>query len=164
MANRYQNLEYNSEEISKALNSARDLGEYRRIQAIHLRVNLGFTVDNIAKATGFSSSYIRGLHTLYRKFNLSGLRSKNKGGRYNSHLSEAEEKAFIEPFIKIANRGGILEISKIHCGLEEFLGKKINRQVVYNILHRHGWRKIAPRPSHPKYCEKKADSFKKTLK
>jgi len=31
------------------------------------------------------------------------------------------------------------------------------------MLERHGWRKIAPRPSHPKADPQAQEAFKKTL-
>jgi hypothetical protein len=34
---------------------------------------------------------------------------------------------------------------------------------VYNLLHRHGWRKLMPRPFHPKRNLAAQDAFKKTV-
>ena len=33
---------------------------------------------------------------------------------------------------------------------------------VYNLLHRHGWRKLMPRPFHPKRDLAAQNAFKKT--
>jgi len=32
------------------------------------------------------------------------------------------------------------------------------------MLHRHGWKKLVPRPKHPKSDKKAQEDFKKTLK
>lgn len=162
MGNRYQLLEADSSSLKHALKAARDIGEYRRLQAVHLRVSLELSVEDISRATGFSSEYIRHIHSTYRRGGLTALLSKIKGGRYHSHLSEDEERAFIAPFLKRAAQGGILEIGVVHRSLEERLGRALNRQVTYNILHRHGWRKIAPRPKHPGTEEAAQAAFKKT--
>jgi transposase len=161
MGNKYQALLVDKAALSEGLKKAKDIGEYRRLQAVHLR-NLGLSVELISEATGFSVSYVKNVHSAYRHGGIEALRSQGKGGRYNAHLDEAEEAAFMAPFIAMAKRGGILEVSRIHAALEHRLGKALNRQVTYNLLHRHGWRKIAPRPKHPKSDLAAAEAFKKT--
>jgi hypothetical protein len=38
-----------------------------------------------------------------------------------------------------------------------------SNSTVYNFLARHGWRKLMPRPFHPKRNIAAQDSFKKTI-
>ena len=35
---------------------------------------------------------------------------------------------------------------------------------IYRLLDRHGWRKLVPRPRHPKANQKSKPRFKKTLR
>jgi len=44
------------------------------------------------------------------------------------------------------------------------LGYKVPASSVYRMLERHGWRKIVPRPSHPKADPQAQEAFKKTLR
>jgi hypothetical protein len=44
---------------------------------------------------------------------------------------------------------------------ERKLGRKAHPSTAYRLLHRHGWRKAAPRPGHPKRDPKAAEAFKK---
>lgn len=44
-------------------------------------------------------------------------------------------------FLQAENEGQILEISLVKSKLEIKLGKKIAKSSVYELLHRHGWRK-----------------------
>jgi transposase len=162
MTNQYQALAVDKVDLLAALKAAKDIGEYRRLQAVHLRDSLGLPVEAIAAATGFSESHVKNAHSAYRRGGIEALRSKGKGGRYHAHLTEAEEKAFIAPFIETARSGGILEVGSIHRALESRLGKTLNVQVTYNMLHRHGWRKIAPRPHHPQGDAQSQEAFKKT--
>lgn len=161
MANRYQTLAVDRAALAEALKGAKDIGEYRRLQAVHLRSSLGLRVEEISEATGFSVSHIKNVHSAYRRGGIEEIRSLGKGGRYHAHMTEAEESAFLAPFIAVAKKGGIIEVSRIHMALEQKLGRELNRQVTYNLLHRHGWRKIAPRPKHPKGDKEEQETFKK---
>jgi hypothetical protein len=38
-----------------------------------------------------------------------------------------------------------------------------SNSTVYNLLHRHGWRKLMPRPFHPKRDLAAQNAFKKKL-
>jgi transposase len=38
----------------------------------------------------------------------------------------------------------VLVVSVIHNALEQRLGRKVVLASAYNLLHRHGWRKLAP--------------------
>ena len=54
------------------------------------------------------------------------------------------------------------KISKIPSAFEKRIGRKLAQSTVYDLLHRHGWRKITPRPRHPKSDLEAIASFKKT--
>ncbi len=162
MANSYQRLEVEEAALENALKATRDIGEYKRLQAVHLRAALGLGVDAIAKATGFTVGTVHHIHSAARRHGIAGVLSQGKGGRYHEHQTIAEEHAFIAPFIEEAKAGHVLEVSKIHRALEEKIGKKLRVQNTYNLLHRHGWRKITPRPKHPSSDAAAQEAFKKT--
>lgn len=77
-------------------------------------------------------------------------------------MTPKEETAFLEPFIRRGDAGGIVEVGPVHQAHCEALGRKIPLSTTYRLLHRHGWRKIMPRPRHPKADEEARASFKKT--
>jgi transposase len=162
MSNQYQAMVVDKASIAAALRDAKDIGEYRRLQAINLRDALERGVEAIAAATGFSADYVKHIHSAFKREGLRGLLSKSKGGRYHEHQTKAEEAAFIAPFIEEAKAGHVLEVSKIHRALEAHIGKKLRVQNTYNLLHRHGWRKITPRPKHPSSDPAAQEAFKKT--
>jgi hypothetical protein len=71
--------------------------------------------------------------------------------RQGARLNLVEEEAFLAPFIAGAEKAGILIASDVHRALKKKLEKEtLSVQTTYNLLHRHDWRKIAPRPYHPK--------------
>jgi hypothetical protein len=45
---------------------------------------------------------------------------------------------------------------------EKAIGHATSDSTVYNLLHRHGWRKLMPRPFHPKRDVAAQNAFKKT--
>lgn len=62
-----------------------------------------------------------------------------------------EEKAFLAPWAEQARDAGVLVVSPLRAALAEKLGRnKIAASVVYRLLARHGWRKVAPDTRHPK--------------
>jgi Winged helix-turn helix len=74
-----------------------------------------------------------------------------KGKKNHAYSKLEEEVAFLAPFIATAEKAGILIAADVHRALKKKLGKtNLSIQTTYNLLHRHNWRKIAPRPYHPK--------------
>jgi transposase len=58
----------------------------------------------------------------------------------------------------------VLVVSGIKQALDKRLGRKVALSSVYNLLHRHGWRKLAPDKRHPKADVAAQEEFKKNSK
>jgi transposase len=71
-------------------------------------------------------------------------RSETQKIRNHAHMSTTEEKEFLAPFLEKAGKGEILVVNEIHRAMEVRLGRKVALASAYNLLHRHGWRKLAP--------------------
>jgi len=162
MSRGYQALDLDGSAIRALMDGAQSVEEYKRYQSLHLRVNEGLSVAEIARATGLAVSTIRNLHSRCRQGGLEAARTLGKGGRYRSYLAAEEEEAFLASFAPQAGIGGILDVGKVHRALEKKVGGKVARFTTYRMLHRHGWRKIAPRPRHPKADPVAQEAFKKT--
>jgi transposase len=162
MSNKYQALCCDISDLESRMRLSKNKDEFRRFQSIWLRVSKGLSVSEIASATCYSASWIRQLHSLYKHGGSDAIAISEKGGRYNENMSKSEEDIFIKPFLEAAKAGGILEVSGIHSALEKKLGREIKKSVVYRLLHRYDWRKIAPRPTHPKTDKDAQETFKKT--
>lgn len=162
MSNKYQSLSCDISELESRMRLSKNKDEFRRFQAIWFRSSKGLLVDEIAAATCYSASWIRQLHSIYKHGGCDAIAVSEKGGRRNENMSIAEEDAFIKPFLESAQDGGILEVSRIHSAYEKELGRDIKKSVVYRLLHRHDWRKIAPRTTHPKTDKDVQETFKKT--
>ena len=162
MSRGYQKLEINPQEIKLLMNSSKNKDEFRRYLAVYLRVGEKMPAPVIAKITGFSLSHIHSIHSLVRAKGLGSLSCGNKGGRNRSYLTIEEEKGMLQDIEKTAIKGGVVEISIVRKLFEEKVGGKIGKNTAYRLLHRHGWRKIAPRPYHPKQKADAIETFKKT--
>lgn len=158
----YQKLEMGVEEVKFLMNNSKSKDEFRRYQALYLRVSEKMPTSLIAKITGFSVSHVHTIHSYARTKGIASLASGMRGGRNRSYMSLEEEGLMLKEIEKSAIKGSVVEISKAHQLFEEKVGCKVAKYTTYRLLHRHGWRKIAPRPYHPKQKADAVETFKKT--
>lgn len=151
-----------TERMKQLLASSNSLSEYRRIQSIYFRAKYGYSAVQIAEMVGLKIQTIRNLHSAYLKEGESVLQLTGQGGRYRSNLSSEEEDALLAAFEVDGKLGDIVEVSQIHRAYEQRVGRSVPNSTVYRLLHRHGWRKLAPRGKHPKGNEALIERFKKT--
>ena len=151
-----------SERMRALMSEARNISELKRAQCIYFRSGHGLPPRRIADMVGFDVGTVRNLHSAFLRDGEAALKLSGKGGRYHAYLTEEEKASWIEGFRDAFNPGGILEVGKIQAAFEEKVGRKVAKSTVYDLLHRHGWRKITPRPRHPKPNPRAAASFKKT--
>jgi hypothetical protein len=76
-------------------------------------------------------------------------------------MTLSEEKALLVCFAKAAGAGELLNIHDLKAAYEQAIGHQTSNSTVYNLLARHGWRKLMPRPFHPKRNLAAQDAFKK---
>jgi hypothetical protein len=68
----------------------------------------------------------------------------------------------LQEFLAQSEKGGILEVSRVKAAYEQVLGRRVPKSTIYRMLARHGWRKVVPRPRHPKADASAQAEFKKT--
>ena len=151
-----------SERMCALMSEARNISELKRAQCIYFRSEHGLPPQQIADMVGFDVGTVRNLHSAFLRDGEAALKLSGKGGRYHAYLTEEEEASWLEGFRGAGENGGILEVGRIQAAFEEKVGRKVAKSTVYDLLHRHGWRKITPRPRHPKSDPDAAASFKKT--
>ena len=123
--------------------------EIRVCLAVILPTEQGMSIIDTASLLGRSSRWVSHVRKSFIEQGLSSL-SDNFGGRRKGYMSIAEEEAFLASFKDKAKAGGVLVVSEIHAKLEKFLSRTVHRSAVYKLLHRHGWRKLAPRKRNTK--------------
>jgi transposase len=132
----------------------------QRIQMVLLRES-AMTQPAIAQAMGVSLSTVNRAHMAYDHGGLKALRRKPSGGRKRENMAMADEKALLRRFAKAAGAGELLNIHDLKAAYEKAIGHATSHSTVYNLLARHGWRKLMPRPFHPKRDIAAQNSFKK---
>jgi transposase len=109
-----------------------------------------------------SLSTVNRAHMAYDHGGIKALKPKPNGGRKHENMTVAAEKALLARFAKTAGAGEMLNIHDLKAAYEKAIGHATSDSTVYNLLHRHGWRKLMPRPHHPKRDLAVQNNFKKT--
>lgn len=150
------------EQAKACLIKAKTVNELRQAQAVVFPLELGLSLEQTAELIGVSEGWACQLRT--RFIHNGGQLDEagpGRGGRRRENLSPEEEVEFLSPFLDKAKSGGILVASEIKPALEERLGRTVSLASVYNLLHRHDWRKLAPDKRHPKSDPAAQEEWKK---
>lgn len=148
------------ERLKKALKRENDPVVRQRIQMVLLRED-GKTQPQIAELTGVSLSTVNRAHMAYDNGGVSALRPKPSGGRIRENMTLKEEMDFLNQFAKVAGAGELLNIHDLKAAYERAIGHPTSNSTIYNVLARHNWRKVMPRPFHPDRNSQAQKDFKK---
>ncbi|MCF2152051.1 winged helix-turn-helix domain-containing protein [Desmonostoc muscorum LEGE 12446] len=121
------------------------------------------TAAEIALHVGVSKGFVRKIIQQYNRQGEVGSSTPGKGGRHNCYLSWEQEKELIDSFKEKARRGQVATAMQIKLAYEKEYGFPVHKTTIYRLLERHQWRKIVPRPTHPKKDPNAVDEFKKTF-
>ncbi|MBA3756072.1 MAG: winged helix-turn-helix domain-containing protein [Nitrosomonas sp.] len=69
--------------------------------------------------------------------------------RNRSKASLEQEARILEEVLSEAATGGVVIVPPLKPAVEARLGKSLALSTLYQMLARHGWRKLAPDKSHP---------------
>jgi transposase len=148
-----------------AVRQTQDIREMREAMAVLLPAELKTSLEQTARLLGVGRATVPRLQAGFRERRqpLSTER-KRWGGRRRSLMNAEEEKEFLQPWIEPAQTGGILVVSPIRAALAQRLGRPVKASVVYRLLARHGWRKVAPDTHHPKSDPQVQEDWKKNFR
>lgn len=149
--------------LRKALEESKDKTESRRILTVKAKAEFGMSNEVISKLFGYSKFTVRDIIGKYNKGGLVGIISKgNRGGRRNENMTIESEKEFLAGFESSSKNGKIATVAAIKAEYETKVGKEVPKSTITRLLARHGWRKILPRPYHPKRNIEAQKEYKKT--
>ena len=149
-------------EIKGARKRNKDKRVEKRLYALELRAE-GKSAEEVSAATGFHKAYISQLTSKYRKGGIEAISGNHYGGN-RRNMSLEEEAALLEPFQAEAEKGRIVEVSKIKARYEEAVRHRIGGSQICYVLERNGWRKVMPRSKHPKKASEEVIDASKKLK
>jgi transposase len=132
---------------------------YQRLQCVWLATQ-GQTAEQIARALGWHPNSVRRVQRRFAAEGEAALLGVPAGGRRHQYLTEAEEARLLDPFLAQAERGGVLVATAVKAAYERAVGRRVPKSTVYRLLARHGWRKVTPRPRHPKQAPVVQEAFK----
>lgn len=149
------------QELLDRMKTTDDKTEYMKLQAINLFKMEKMEAGAVAKIVNKSVEIIYQWAHRYKKFGIEGLVNKPRGGRKWSYLSLEEEENLLEELRKDATKGLVVVTKIVRKKAEEKLGKPVSADYAEDLLNRHNWRKIMPRPKHPKSTKEEQEKFKK---
>jgi transposase len=139
----------------------KDVHEWRQLEAIWLREKLGLSGRQVAEALNYRLQTVHLIwHHWLRRGEAMLDKRRRPGGRQHAYLKPEQESQFLQQFVDEAGRGGMLDVTRVKEALERHLGRSVALSTVYRMLHRNGWRKIVPRPRHPKADPERQEAVK----
>ena len=139
-----------------------DLEALRCAQAVLLPAMLGATLEQTAAALGVGRATVSRLQARLRQQCSTPEAAKPSwGGRRRASMTPEEERSFLAPWAQASSAGGVLVVSPLRAALAQRLGRPVAASVLYRMLARHGWRKVAPDTRHPKSDSQVQEEWKK---
>lgn len=135
--------------------------EFQRFLCVWLRAKNAMNAVEISTLVGWHPTTVRITQQDFIKHGAEALIEKARGGRRRALMTPEEEQHFLDEFSERAGVGAILVVGEVHRALEARLGHQVGTATTYRILKRNGWRKVVPRPFHPKRDPEAAEAFKK---
>ena len=146
----------------EAAQKAKTCDELRMAQTVLVPGTINVPDETTGQIIGRSRPTVVRLRKRFRQFCAGKDATRNWGGRRFGYLTLEQELQFLSHFFDEASEGGVLIVSEIKRAYEAKVGHKVAKTTIYRMLERHDWRKIMPRPRHPKSDVKAQEGFKKT--
>ena len=157
-------IQINVKRVAKAkqtVKTTQSLDDFRSALAVLLPAEAGLTLANTAALLGVGTASVNRMQARFDAYRTSSSGKRNWGGRRKSLLTVQEEVEFLSPWAEKARPAGLLVISPIRAALAQRIGQPVKASVVWRLLARHGWRKVAPDTRHPKNDPKVMQAWKK---
>ena len=145
----------------RTVKATRNLDDFKSALAVLLPAQAGLTLDATARLLGVGTSSVNRMQARFQIGRAGSSERRNWGGRRQSLLTPQEEIEFLKPWAEPARNAGLLVLSPIRAALALRVGHPVKASVVWRLLARHGWRKVAPDTKHPKNDPKVMKAWKK---
>jgi transposase len=130
--------------------SATTTSDLRMAQALLLPLEFGLSLDDAGVVLGVSKSWALRLRKRFGRIQSGEEQPRTRTGHRNrARMTFETEAALLAPHIEQAKQGGVIIVPPLKALIEATLGRPMALSTVYVMLHRHGWRKLAPDKQHP---------------
>lgn len=161
MNTRFKMTQEEYKEIAALEKKTKDKNISRRLKVLMMRYE-GLKDQEIANRIGIHRASVSAMCMRYMKQGLEEY-ARNKYTSHRRLLSEEEETAILEKFRRMAEAGQEVTAKEIKAAFDKACGKDTGHKYIYSVLKRHGWRKVMPRPKHPKAADEEACNASKKL-
>ena len=148
-------------ELLEWLRQAQSRAEYQRRLAVWLTSLRRFPAHEVATLLGISTQAVWLWIGQYNRQGPAGLQRKGRGGRRWAFLTLDQEQDLLATLQEKAGQGKVITAKQIYRRVCRAVGKEVSLDYVYRLLHRHGWRKLGPRPRHVQSDPQVQAEFKK---
>src|SRR2546422_364668 len=139
-----------------------DIQELRMAQAILLPALAHMTLKAAGKVLGVGRATVARLQARFRRRKQDAQGPTRRwGGRRRELMKLEEEQAFLAAWKPKAEQGELVVVTPLQGALEQKVGHRLKPSVVYRLLERHHWRKVAPDTRHPKAQPAVQEEWKK---
>lgn len=164
MRPRWEIGEIEKAELREAMEAQKNPQARCRLQCVWLRAAHDMQTHQVAQATGFGVGYVWKVWAIYFKGGITAVIGKPQGGRRRENMTFEKEQDFLEGYRKQAVSGRLVTFKGMKLGYAQKVGHRVPDSTISRILKRHDWRRIKPRPKHPKSDPAAREEFKKTLR
>ena len=130
-----------------------------------MSLNPGLSSKEYCTYLGISDSKLHRIVALYNEKGVGFCEDLQWGGRRSRRclLSFQQESELLDNWTTAALEGEVLVAKQLRAAVEQKVGHPVSDNYLWDLLHRHGWKKKAPRPEHPKAAGAKEgqEAFKK---
>lgn len=151
------------EEVKERMLSSESRQQFQRWQVVYIAVTKHLKAEEVGELVGVTAGTV---HQWLHQYNHKGpevLILQGRGGRRRELLSWDEEEELLQELLERGKQGAIVIAKTIREYATKRLGTDVSKDYAYDLLHRHGWRKIEPRPRHPKSDSETQAEFKKNF-
>lgn len=154
------------EQLKERMQREQKVPVFKRWQILHaVATNKGIKAQAVGLLLGCSPDVVKRTVQRYNKRGAAFMEQAKWGGRREKRclLSFEQEEQLLQSWEVTAQEGGVLVAKQLRETVEQKVGHQVSADYLWDLLHRHGWRKKAPRPEHPKATEvkEKREVFKK---
>jgi len=156
------NVHLSDQKLKQKLAESKNTPVFNRWQIVYLIQVAGQQqADIIAPLVGLSRHAVYKIVEAYNKKGSAAMIQKPRGGRRRSLLSLVQEEAVFKSIEQMAAQGLIKTAHDMRSVVEKQVGRPVSDDYLWDLLHRHGWKKKVPRPHHPKRSKAGQEAFKK---
>lgn len=150
-----------AEELKQRMRESQEGRQFQRWQVIYMMSTKRFRAKETAELVSVSKGTVHQWVHLYNHQGPEALGLQGRGGRRKALLSWKEEEALLAELRDKGKQGTVIIARTVRECAEKRMRRNVSKDYAYDLLHRHGWRKIAPRPRHPKRDKARQEEFKK---